>query len=70
MRAAPRLGRRFIRLERIHRRRDGWNATPSIGPAHRVQRLVGSGGGATFELQYEITREPVVLPTRRAGLRP
>lgn len=54
----PRPTTTSVEVTRLHRRRDGWDATPPIGPTHGVQRLKGANGGVRYVVQYEVTAEP------------
>lgn len=55
-------GRRAFEVARLHARANGWDATSPVAPQPRVQRLVDAHDDGRFELEYEITTEPVVAP--------
>ena len=52
-----------FRLRQLQRRGQGWNATPSIGPTHAVRHIVGNFSGARIEVDYELTKDPVLART-------
>ncbi len=58
----PRPATTSVEATRLHRRRDGWSATPPIGPTHRVRRLEGASGGVRYVVRYEVTAEPGAVP--------
>jgi hypothetical protein len=43
-------------------RANGWSATPPFGPTHVVRHVVTQHDGATFEIEYDVTVEPTLVP--------
>ena len=44
----------YFPVRRLHRRRDGWDATSASAPACVLQHAAGKRGGVVLEIEYEI----------------
>jgi hypothetical protein len=61
---SARPGTVIFALDRFLRRADGWDASPSVGPQHEVKRFTATRQGGHVELEYEITRDIGLTPSR------